>query len=149
MLTLFTFTFAKRRVQCNIAHRFDTKIFTGNASLFASWQQALISERFKHKPILSLSFLNGNTGIIYCSLRFRQSMLLTRAWQQIDLNRRVRCQHSCRQLCLRFVGRRGNNYHLRGDSYHLRGDSCRLCGDPIGVHMLCGIGGSLPVDNEL
>ena len=32
-LTLLTFAFAKRRVQCNIAHRFGTEIFTGNASL--------------------------------------------------------------------------------------------------------------------
>ena len=58
MLTLLTFTYAKRRVQC-------TKIFTGYGSLFARWQQVLmprISERFEHKPVRSLSFLNGNRG---------------------------------------------------------------------------------------
>ena len=50
MFTLFMFTFAKRRAQC-------TKIFTGNASLFARWQQVLMprTEHFEHKPVRSLS----------------------------------------------------------------------------------------------
>ena len=53
------------RVQCNIVHRLDTEIFTGNTSLFAIWQQVLlpcISEHFEHK-LWSLSFLNGKRGL--------------------------------------------------------------------------------------
>ena len=75
MLTLFTFTFTKWRVQGNIAHRLVTEVCSGNVSIFARWQQVLISERFKHKPVRSLSFLNGNIlGIllIYSSLSFWQ-----------------------------------------------------------------------------
>ena len=40
------FSFAKRQIQCNIAHRLGTKIFTRNANRFAKSQQVPISERF-------------------------------------------------------------------------------------------------------
>ena len=59
----FTFTFAMRQLQRNIADLLGTEIFTGNARLFTRWQQVLmplISERFEHKPVRSLSFMNGN-----------------------------------------------------------------------------------------
>ena len=54
--TLFTFTFAKRRVQCS-------NIFTSNARLFARWQQVLmpcISERFEAEPVRTLSMGDSN-----------------------------------------------------------------------------------------
>ena len=63
MFTLFTFTFAKRRIQCNIAHWLCTKIWG----------------HFEHKPDQSLSFLNSSRGlktfILYFSLRFWQSRM--------------------------------------------------------------------------
>ena len=47
---LFTFTFAKKMVQC----KYLTDIFTGSASIFVRWQQVLmprISERIEHKSV--------------------------------------------------------------------------------------------------
>ena len=47
MLTLSKFIFAKRQIQCTIAHRLGTKV----------------SGRFEHKPVQTRSFLNGNRGL--------------------------------------------------------------------------------------
>ena len=63
-----TFMFAKRRVPNNIAHRYGTEIFTSNASIFARSHQVFMPrmpERFEHKPVRSLLFLNGNRGLKY------------------------------------------------------------------------------------
>ena len=68
MFTSFTFTVPNRRFQCNIAHRLGAELFTGNYNKFARWQPVLISERFEHEPVRSLSLLNGDSNYttIHC-----------------------------------------------------------------------------------